>query len=115
MGYLCQRDAVADQIVFDDLRCGDDDSGRLEQLGAIFGANLAGEDDDLVVGDREGLPVEVGVLLDERFVGASSSDVPPTSWSRSAVTSRLTLVLPSPVGRQTSVWPAFAASANWSW
>jgi len=44
------------------------------------------------------LAVEVGVLLDGGFVGAKKSAFPPTSWRRSAVTSRLTVVLPRPVG-----------------
>jgi len=67
MGHVREGNPVADQIVFDDLRGGDDDRGVVPQRGAVVGADLAGEDDDLVVGDGEGVAVELGLLFDQRF------------------------------------------------
>ena len=65
MRHVRERDAVADEVVFDHLRRRTDDPGGLPEVGAVVGADRAGEDDDVVVVHRERLPVKGGVLLDE--------------------------------------------------
>lgn len=65
--HVPKRDAVADEVVFDDLRRGDDDLGLLPEFGPVVGPNVAGEDDDFVVRDGQRLAVEIGVLLDQRL------------------------------------------------
>ncbi len=62
-----EGDPVAHQVVLDDLRGRDNDAGVRPQCRAVVGTDLAGEDDDVVVLEFEGLAVELGVLLDQRL------------------------------------------------
>jgi hypothetical protein len=62
---LREVDTRAHQIVLDDFGGGDDDARALPEVRAVVGTCLARVDDDLVVGDVECGPVELGVLGDE--------------------------------------------------
>ncbi len=69
VGDVPDVDPVADEVVFDHLWRRDHDPRVREQRRAVARLHVAGEHHDLVVRNRRRLPVELGVLLDERLRG----------------------------------------------